>query len=155
MLRQVILGLLCSMSIVVHAAVSCVPVNAKVDSKNIVLSAPIKPSTSQLYFINNKAQHGVWLDHPQAKKSASAGWSSYIQAGHWSAFLLSGKDFVLSCAVIQPGKVDYQPCADVVSICVANNANFKTSPKNSYWLAEDKSWNDIVKAVQKRGVDFK
>ncbi len=154
MLRKIILGLMLTTSCA-SAAMTCTPVSVKVEDKNIILPAPVKPITSQIYFINNTSQQGVWLDHPLPERSMSAGWSSFVQTGHWSVFLLgSSKSFAMSCAVIQPGKVDYKDCSHVVTVCTPKSADFKVQPKGSYWLAEDKPWDEIVKAVTKRGVEL-
>jgi hypothetical protein len=123
--------------------------------KNIVLNAEKqteKQDESRIYFFKNTSDKSIWLDHPVKNASASAGWSSYLRPGNWSALLLDKKSFELSCAMIEPGKVDYLVCAKALSICNPAHATFHTNRKGSYWLVEDKSWKDLLKGLLKRGV---
>lgn len=144
------------LSQIVSAAtpVSCVPVKMISENKNIMLAGPEKSAPSQIYFFKNTTKQAIWIDHP-TNRSMNAGWSSYVRPGNWSAFLLNRKAFAISCTVIQPGKVDTLECAKAISVCMPKQVTFKTSPKGTYWLAEDKSWEEIVKAVEKRGVTLK
>ena len=133
---------------------SCNPIKLQSQDKNIILAGPDSSGVAQVYFFKNTGTQGVWIDHP-THRTANAGWSSYVRTGHWSAFLLNRKNFEISCSVIQPGKVDNLNCANVISVCTPKEVSFKTPPKGSYWLAEDKSWDDIVKDVTRRGVAIK
>lgn len=148
----VISFLLTCISLAHSAAVSCVPAKVKVQNQNIILVGPNKSEPAQVYFLKNSSQQAIWIDHPVAHRSMSAGWSSYLRAGNWSAFLLNRKEFLISCSVIQPGKVVDLSCMKSLSVCTPKSATFKTPPKGAYWLVEDKSWDEMVKAVEKRGV---
>jgi len=131
---------------------SCTPVVVKVENKNIILPGPqeqSKTSTAEVYFFNNISKKSFWLDHPVDHPSASAGWSSYLRPGNWSAMVVNRKNFTISCAEIQPGKVDYQDCAKTIAICMPKQMEVDTKHKGSYWLVEDKSWDEFVAAVKK------
>ncbi len=132
--------------------VICKPLKAKEHEKNIILPGVDQPRTTVIYFIQNIAKQSLWLDHPVQRRSASAGWSSYVQPGMWSALLVNRKDFAISCAEIQPGKVDYLHCEKVISICSPEKLAVDSKRKGSYWLTENKSWDDLLKALEKRGV---
>lgn len=134
--------------------VTCSTVIVKSQNKNIILPGVDKPKAIQIFFVKNASKESLWLDHPVEHRSASAGWSSYIQPEKWSALLVSRKEFAISCAVIQPGKVNYQKCADVISVCIPKQASFESKRKGSYWLAENKSWDELLTALEKRGVKF-
>lgn len=134
--------------------VTCVPVKLKSDNKNIVLMGDDKPHTTQIFFMKNISQQSLWMDHPVLKNSAHAGWSSYFQPGKWSVLLVNRKEFILSCAVIEPGKVNYQDCQKVISVCTIPQVAFESKRKGSYWLAEDKSWDDLLGTLEKRSVKF-
>lgn len=156
MYKSVLLVFLLAISNAVQAAstVTCVPVTLKSIDKNIILLGDDKPHATQIYFMKNISKQSLWLDHPVERRSANAGWSSYFQPGKWSVLLTNRKEFVLSCAVIQPGKVDYQACEKVITVCASPQVVFDSKRKGSYWLAEDKSWEDLLVALEKRGVTF-
>jgi len=131
------------------SGLSCTPAVVKVEGKNIILPGPTQEKTAQVYFFNNISKKSLWLDHPIDKLSASAGWSSYFQPGNWSAMVVNRKDFTISCAQIEPGKVAYQECAKAIAICTPKQVDFDAKRKGSYWLVEDKSWDDFVVALKK------
>ena len=133
----------------------CVPMEMKSENKEIILPGADEPHTNKLYIFKNLSAKSIWLDHPVLHPSVSAGWSSYLRMGHSSALLVNRKNFNLSCAVIQPGKLEYLDCAKVVSICIPKDVIYQSSRKGTYWLAEDKPWDDLLKALAKRGVDIK
>ena len=135
------------------STLSCVPLSLKAQNKTITLPGVEDPHTTQIYFLQNISQQSLWIDHPTAGKSVSAGWSSYLHPQKWSAILINRKNFVLNCAVIQPGKVDYLNCAKSVKVCVASKTVFHSKRKGSYWLAEDKEWTELLVALEKRGME--
>lgn len=132
----------------------CVPVKLKTQGNYIILPGPEQSRTARLYFFKNVSKQSLWLDHPVGHASASAGWSSYLRTGNWAALMLARKNFVVSCSVINPGNVDELECEKAISVCVAKSKDVIPNQKNTYWLAEDKSWDDLVKAMAKRGVHF-
>jgi hypothetical protein len=156
-MRKLVIVILCAaFSTVLYAESQfpCYPVKVKIENKNIVLLGPEKSDLAQVYFFKNSSKEAVWLDHP-TRKSASAGWSSYLRSENWSAFILNRKDFVITCSAIRPGKVDSLDCMQVLAVCAPKEAAFKTPPKGTYWLVEDKSWDEVVKSMEKRGISIK
>lgn len=154
-LRHLLVIIFCFLSGVAHAAsnVSCVPAVVKVEDKNIILPGPEDPKGKVVYFFNNISKKSLWLDHPVERPSASAGWSSYLRAGNWSALAINRKNFKISCAEIQPGKVDYQNCAESIVICSPKQQP-KVDPKRkggSGWVVEDKPWEEFVATLTKKG----
>lgn len=129
---------------------SCTPVEVKSENKNIILPGPDQARTTKIYFIQNVSKQSLWLDHPNEGRSASAGWSSYSRPNRWSAILLNRKNFAISCAVINPGKVDYQNCAKVINVCMPKDFTYESKRKGSFWLVEDKSKDDLLKALEKK-----
>lgn len=155
---RILIGILWGMSVVhaeTEALVSCSPIKLKEENKMIILPGPTTPGSSQIYLLKNTSKQAIWLDHPNAKRSMNAGWSSYLRTGNWSAFLSNRSNFVLNCAVIKPGLVDYIDCAHVISVCVPKQVMTKEPAKKTYWLVEDKTWDDMIKAMKKRGVTIK
>ena|SRR5579872_3783826 len=141
--------------IYVNAMADCTPLEIKSENKEIILPGPDQPRTNKIYFFKNLTEKSIWLDHPVLHPSASAGWSSYLRADHSAALLVNRKNFNLNCAVIKPGKVEYLDCAKVVSVCEPTDVIFKSTRKGTYWLAEDKPWDDLMKALANRGVEVK
>jgi hypothetical protein len=132
---------------------TCLPVKTKVVNHGLVLDVPLSAlAAGQLYFFKNNSQQSLWLDRLNKRASASAGWSSYLRPHNWSALLLDKKEFILSCAVIQPGKVDYVNCGEAISVCMPTHITLTTNRKGSYWLVEDLTWDVFVKMLAKRGV---
>lgn len=155
-LWSVMMGICLSFNAIAETnSLHCIPLNIKSENKEITLPGPDKPRAMQLYFFKNITEKSIWLDHPIPHPSASGGWSSYLRAGRSSVLLVNRKNFHLSCAVIQPGKVEYLDCAKVISVCESKNAVIKSSRKGTYWLAEDKPWDELMKVLNTRGVDVK
>lgn len=134
---------------------SCIPLEIKSANKEIILPGPDEPKKSKIYFFKNLTDKSIWLDHPVLHPSASAGWSSYLRKENASALVVNRKNFNLNCAVIKPGKVEYLDCSKVVSICAPKEVVFKSPRKGTYWIAEDQSFDDLLKTMNKRGVEIK
>lgn len=156
-MRKIFIGFIILFSMagisVASPALKCVSVAAKAQNKNILLPGVDDAHTTQIYFIKNISSQSLWLDHPveHAKTGSGAGsTSSYLRPGQWSAILLNRKNYALSCAEIQPGKVAYQDCLKAISVCAPQQFTYESKRKGSYWLAEDQSWDDLAKNIGKR-----
>lgn len=147
---------LASMSFNAFAAdVSCTPIDIKSQNKVLVLPGPEDKQASIVYFFKNKTTKSIWIDHPVERASASAGWSSYLRSGNSSALLVNRKNFTISCDLIKPGKVEALDCEKSISVCTVPQITVSSTRKGTYWLAEDKSWDDLLKALEKRNVKIK
>jgi len=131
---------------------TCHSMTLESKDKNVLLK-PASQNAYTIFFIKNNAAKSIWLDHP-THKTANAGWSSYLRPNNWSALLLDTKTFEMSCATIEPGKVNYLVCKDALQICAPSHIAIKTAHKGSYWLVEDKSWQDLLKGLIKRKVNI-
>lgn len=128
----------------------CKPVAVKVQAKNIILPGVDQPHTIQIYFFKNTSTQSIWLDHPTDRPAAGAGWSSYLRAGNASALQVNRKNFAISCALIKPGKVEYVNCAKELTVCTPTaELTLKSTRKGTYWVAEDKAWDDLLKLLIK------
>lgn len=131
----------------------CDPVNFKIDNKNIILPGSPSPKQSIVYFFKNKSNSSIWIDHPMTNNpGVSAGWSSYIRPGHWSALVLNKKNFAVSCAMIQPGKVVYMNCSATLDVCAPSNLTSEKVLNGNFWLAEDKPYDAFINVLTKRGI---
>ena len=139
---------------------SCVPAVVSSENKDIILPGPDDSGAAKIYFFNNVSQKSLWLDHPVEHPSASAGWSSYMRSGNWSAITVNRKNFKISCAVIEPGKVDYLDCAKAIAICAPKQEKVEVKKgekkdKSAGWMVEDKPWEEFVELLAKRKVGVK
>jgi len=155
--RSTFLMLCCFTSVAVAAGeASCIPLPLKNQNKTITLPGVDGKDAKQIYFLKNISSESLWIDHPrEPNRTANAGWSSYLRPGLWSAILIDRKNFVLNCAVIQPGKVDTRTCAKSITVCTLPKATLGAKRKGSYWLAEDQPWEELLVSAEKRGVKFK
>jgi hypothetical protein len=120
-----------------------------------VLTGSQDPKVSIVYFFQNKSLQSLWLDHPeQNNRGVSAGWSSYLRPGNWSALVLNKKNFNISCSMIQPGKVETLDCGKTLLVCAPQNMTTTKPLNGNYWLVEDKKWNAFLQALDKRKASF-
>lgn len=99
---------------------------------------------TKIYLIHNVSAKSIWIDHPTKKQSASAGWASFITPGNWSALLIDKKNFIISCSQIKPGEVVDLNCNNTIAVFLYP---ISTQKKGTYWLVENKSYNDLLKLL--------
>lgn len=129
----------------------CVPVKLNAKNKIIYLDGKAAAKSAKLFYIHNIAKTEVRLDHGMSNNPhASAGWGSHFQANNWSVILLDKANFSVNCAVQdKDGKDKTVNCASVISICEAKLPD-GAKVEASYWVSEDKSWDDAYKDVLNR-----
>lgn len=128
--------------------VGCVPVEVHEEYVKLTTGQPA------LVMIHNLSNVDLWITHPLSEPSASAGWSSHLQSGHWSALALDKKTFDLSCIESKPGHEQQVPCAGLLSVC--QYPNVKASSKNqdasgTFWAGEDLPLSGLIAHVGSRG----
>jgi len=99
---------------------------------------------TKIYLIHNISAKSIWVDHPSKKQSASAGWASFITPGNWSALLIDKKNFIINCSQIKPGEVVDLNCNNTIAVYLYP---MPTQKKGTYWLVEDKSYNELLKLL--------
>ena len=110
---------------------------------------------SNVYLLHNTSAQSFWIDHPIKNPSASAGWSSQIDPGHYSVLMLamSPKGFALSCTQLARGKVNTLSCKKVLSV---SPLKIYSMPKGfyhgSFWLVENVTRSAIKYRLQQRKV---
>lgn len=153
MLRWIIgftTGLLLFQAYAATQPVTCDLFPLTVRDNNLILNSAGQKISGPIYFIKNNYSQSLWIDHPNEKRSANAGWSSYIRPGQWSALMLNRKDFALSCAVLHPGQIEYLDCKKVLTVCLLQHYPITFLVKGTFWIAEDKNWEDLWKVVVRR-----
>ena len=125
---------------------SCKPV--AVEGESVILSAK-KP---QLMMIHNLSKNDLWITHPVSEPSASAGWSSRLQAGNWSALALDKESFELSCIESKPGHEQQVPCKGMITVCQWSTVNLPpTQGAGTYWAGENLSLSGLTAQLGGRG----
>lgn len=112
----------------------------------------IKAKHDKLIYIHNLASNDLWITHPVTNPSASAGWSSRLQAGNWSALALDKGPFELNCIESKPGHEQQIPCEGSIVLCQWKGAKFpKSEDPSTFWVAEDMTLAALTAAVGGRG----
>ncbi|KTD18002.1 hypothetical protein [Legionella jordanis] len=124
---------------------SCKPV--AVTGESVTLSA----KTPLLVLIHNLSKSDFWITHPVSEPSASAGWSSRLQAGHWSALALDKESFEISCIESKPGHEQQVPCAGAISVCTWTPENMPAQSSGTFWAAEDMTLPALTEHLGQRG----
>ncbi|WP_454781608.1 hypothetical protein [Legionella sp. WA2022007384] len=143
--------LCCSLVSFCVAAESTLPVGCQavaVQGESVTLQA----KRSSLVFIHNLTSADLWITHPVTEPSASAGWTTRLQGGNWSALALNKGPFALNCIESKPGHEQQVPCEGLIAVCkwigVKTPANGQDS---TFWAAEDMSLSALKAAVGARG----
>ena len=105
----------------------------------------------KLVMIHNLSTIDIWITHPVSEPSASAGWSSRLQAGNWSALALDKKSFELSCIESRPGHEQQVPCAGLLAACQWTPVTTPKSESGTFWAGEDMSLSALTAHVGSRG----
>lgn len=108
-----------------------------------------KPS---LYLVHNFSSQDIWLTHTPERPSASAGWSSRLSAGKWSAILMKHKNFAFDCTESRPGHEQRTTCGDVIAVC-QQQATIKPGD-GGYWVAEDLELKPLLSSIERRGIEL-
>lgn len=117
---------------------SCKPV--QIEGTSVALSAE-KPI---LVMIHNISNNDLWITHPVSEPSASAGWSSRLQAGNWSALALDKDNFELSCIESKPGHEQQVPCSGVISVCEWSTVSIPKKEKGTFWAGENMTLSSLA-----------
>ncbi len=108
-------------------------------------------STSTVVMIHNLSETDLWMTHPVTNAGASAGWSSQLQAGNWSALALNGKAFSLSCIESKPGHEQQIQCNAVVAVCQWTNAKLPANTSGTFWAGENMALSPLTAYIERRG----
>lgn len=124
---------------------ACKPVMVHEELVKLSAEVPI------LVMIHNLSTLDIWITHPVSEPSASAGWSSRLQAGNWSALALDKKSFELSCIESRPGHEQQVPCAGLLAVCQWTPVTTPKSKSGTFWAGEDMTLSALTAHVGSRG----
>ncbi len=148
-MKYILSILLSLLTISIHAE-EIFPAGCKplvVQGEVVKLSAK-KPA---LVMIHNLSAVDLWITHPGSDAGVSAGWSSRLQGGHWSALALDKKSFELSCIESRPGHEQQVPCAGLLAACQWSKVKMAKSDTGTFWAGEDMSLASLLAHVGSRG----
>ncbi|CDZ76066.1 hypothetical protein BN59_00330 [Legionella massiliensis] len=127
---------------------TCKPVRIKQASANLSAKKPL------LVMIHNLSSTDLWITHPVSDPSASAGWSSRLQAGNWSALALDKDGFELSCIESKPGHEQQVPCSGVIAICKWSTIAVPEKEKGTFWAGENMTLSALASHLGGRGFEL-
>ena len=104
-----------------------------------------------LVMIHNLSSLDLWVTHPVSEASASAGWSTRIQAGNWTALALDQASFELSCIESRPGHEQQVECAGLLSVCQYPAVKAPKADAGTFWAGEDMDLSALMAHVGSRG----
>ena len=111
----------------------------------------VPAAKSTVTMIHNLSSTDLWVTHPVTDPSASAGWSSHLQAGNWSALVLNDKKFELSCIESKPGHEQQVPCSSVVAVCLWQASSLPQKASDTSWAAEDMMLSPLIAYIKRHG----
>ncbi|KTD11951.1 hypothetical protein Lgra_1409 [Legionella gratiana] len=117
-------------------------------------SVTLKTKKNSLFFIHNLTAADLWITHPVTNPSASAGWTTRLKGGNWSALALKKGPFILNCVESKPGHEQQSPCEGAIAVCQWKAKGVKipaNASKTTFWVAEDMSLSGLTAAVGARG----
>ena len=106
-----------------------------------------------IYLIHNFSKDTIYLNHePKDNPGASAGWSTELGPGNWTAISINNANFGFTCGKMVPGKFDEVPCKNELKACKFSIAEFSDKAKGSYWVSENKSLDETLETIKSRGI---
>ncbi|MFZ2314987.1 MAG: hypothetical protein WAW86_04920 [Gammaproteobacteria bacterium] len=107
----------------------------------LILNKKMSGNKPQVYAIKNTTDKDVELNHVKPG-GMGAGWTSALSAGKWSALALTEKNFNLTCATDNKAT----KCENLLEVCHMKAVKIKAN--GSYWVAENKSWDEIAEKLK-------
>jgi len=116
----------------------------------------LNPSSGKqsLFILHSVSGETFQVTHPVGGGTASAGWTSEIDAGRWSAFAADSKAFKLSCMKPADGGVKTLPCDNVLKVCELPNPEMPADLSGSFWVSENKNREGVIAEIKSRGISW-
>ena len=120
-------------------------------AKELLILHTERTQKPELFLLHNYSRHKIFINHYLWRDpGASAGWSSVISAGKWSAIVLNQTRFPMLCKRMG---YNYQPvnCAKIIAICQYANINvrFQRLKNSSFWVAENIKLAQLIRRLAK------
>ena len=128
-----------------NIAASCKPISVEGEALILSTKEPL------VIMIHNLSNADLWITHPVSEPSASAGWSSRLQASNWSALALDKESFELSCIESKPGHEQQIPCAGAIAVCAWSAVTIPEQTTGTFWAGEDMTLSALKAHLAGRG----
>ena len=122
----------------------CIPFVVQGGLLNINLKPPA------VVMIHNLSKHDLWMTH-QANEGVSAGWSSKLTSGRWSALAMTKSLFNLSCIESTPGHEQNIACSEAIAACVWSPIKMPENSSGIFWAGENRSLSTLIAYIERRG----
>lgn len=123
----------------------CQSLRVQQETLNITTKEPI------LVLIHNRSTASLWLTHPVTNASASAGWTSQLDAGKWSALAVEKETFEMTCIESRPGHEQQMPCSGMIMACQFSGMTLPEPLKGTFWAAENMRLSALTEELGNRG----
>lgn len=131
----------------------CSSSDYKFGSKELILNSGTGGELN-LYLFNNISESTIYMNHePKNDPGASAGWSTELAAGNWTAISISEENFAFTCGKMVPGRFEEVPCSDELKVCKFTKAEFSEKARGSYWVSENKTLDATLETIKSRGIE--
>lgn len=110
-------------------------------------------SSPRLYVFENTGLSPIWLNHTDKNKGGmGAGWASQLFPRHWSALLVTQRNFDLMCQMQTKtrGMVTV-PCKKVLHACQFSQFTSKNLVAGGYWVTESVPYRMLESRIRARG----
>src|SRR3990167_3496083 len=106
----------------------------------------------RMYVIHNISRKAIWLNHEKKYPSASAGWASSLLPNHWSAILVTDRNFDLQCQFQKKsGAMRAMPCKQMIRVCQFSEFYSKNPLSGGYWVVENVPFRALLSRIDARG----
>ena len=131
----------------------CLESGFKREGGEVVLN-PDAANKQSLFLLHNISGETFQVTHPVKNVGASAGWTSEIGPGRWSAFAADSKDFALSCVQFADGNMKNLLCEKVLKVCELPNPKMPPDLSGSFWVSENKNAEGVLAEIKSRGITW-
>lgn len=106
-----------------------------------------------LVLLRNVSKDELIINHVVVHPSASAGWSSYLRPGNYSALMVSQPRFSLICHKMDDGKYIPVSCNKVITTCYFSHFRDEQKVANgTFWVVEDKPLKTVMQEILARKI---
>ena len=113
-----------------------------------LLNMLVKPPA--IVMIHNLSKNDLWMTH-QSHDGVSAGWSSKLNSGRWSALAMTKSEFNMSCIESTPGHEQNIECSDSIAACVLSPVKMPDNSRGVFWAGENRSLSTLIAYIERRG----
>ena len=126
----------------------------KISGEKVILNYGTGDAQGLVLFHNISGQ-AIILNHAPKDPGASAGWSTELGPGNWSALTTSVPDVDYTCSTAGPASYAELTCSKVIEVCAFSNPVFKTGDSGTFWVSEDKPLSAVMDSIKSRGIGLK